>query len=274
MSKASIDLLVNQAPSFQVVILQRTNAQLDVSVSVPKPDGQSPKYQITAESTGSLVSARETVSHRLPCFCPERHINDGGTFCLGWQFADDLGVENETDAFDWWARLIKFLQLQERASALRRWPNKQVWAHGEGATHQREAQSHAKRIGLSFVNDVSEGRLKIARNRRSSNGPSLRVMRYGRRVFSVWERFRRPVNLRQECICKRDEQTSSVIVRDCEDHADAMVELAFALRKQELAEEKFWKTYKGRACCGTMDTCPLSPSKGEACNDREVSGPG
>jgi hypothetical protein len=43
----------------------------------------------------------------------------------------------------------------------------------------------------------------------------------------------------------------------------AAVELALAIRDREREEQRFWKTFEGRRCCGTMKDCPMRDDKTE-----------
>jgi hypothetical protein len=52
----------------------------------------------------------------LPEFCPERHINDDGSFCLGLRAGE--GITEET-ARAWWAKLHAFLLCQETATCIK-----------------------------------------------------------------------------------------------------------------------------------------------------------
>jgi len=227
-------------------------------VSVPLPDGRAPVYRITAQQTGRRVTARETIPTRLPRFCPERHINDDATFCLGWAKVDPLEVNTVKDAWKWWATLIKFLRLQERAARTHRWPSTtQGWDHGNAAVHQLRAERSATQLGSPFIEDLQNNRLSIRRVLSGSNGPAIRVLREGKRIYAVWEVRKRAVNLRRRCVCAKCQLSAPSILRNCTEHHQAAIELAFSLRDREREIARFWKSYEGRPCCGTMDNCPL-----------------
>ncbi|MFC5565295.1 E2 domain-associated cysteine-rich protein [Rubellimicrobium aerolatum] len=234
------------------------STSLEFILPVPRPGGTAPVYNIIAEIRGDVVAAREAEPVRLPAFCPERHINRDGSFCLGWDGADDLAVRDEETARAWWRRLFKFLSLQERAARRRRWPDRRAWPHGDAARHQLRAEMAAHRLGSPFTEDLAQERLEVIRKGRGAGGHGLRVQRDGRRLYSVWEGARRAVNLRQRCLCALGTGSSPAVLRGCGDHADAAVELAFALRDRDIAEQDFWAQLKGTTCCGTMDGCPLS----------------
>jgi len=255
---SAVDLLAAKAPEFGVSVRSRSGVRMEADVPVPLPDGTAPSYAIAMQESGVMVGARERVPSRLPAFCPERHINSDSSFCLGWEKVDPLGVNNEGDAWNWWARLVKFLRLQERAARRRRWPDSPAWAHGAAAAEQLRAERAAARLGEPFVDDLTRNRLTIARHGSSSNGPALRVYRNRVWIFSVWESAKRPVNLRRRCVCKKGEERPPTVLRNCGTHSQDAVELAFSLRDREREEAKFWKALDGRTCCGTMDGCPLA----------------
>lgn len=233
---------------------------MEFVLPVPRPGGRAPAFAIVAEADGEMVHAREAAPVRLPAFCPERHINDDGSFCLGWQEVDDLGVRDGETAHAWWARLVRFLSLQERAAHRRRWPDDRAWPHGGAARHQHRAEGAATRLGPSYVADLAARRLQVVRKGRGAGGAGLRIMRDRRRVYAVWEDARRPVNLRRACLCPRGQHPIPTVLRSCMDHAEAAVELAMALRDRDRAEAEFWARLRGRPCCGTMDGCPLGAS--------------
>lgn len=253
----SILLLAQVADDFGAVILQRLPNRLDVTIPVPMPDGRSPIYSITAELSGSIVSARESAPTRLPAFCPDRHINENSTFCLGWAKVDPFEVMSQDGAWTWWARLLKFLRLQERAARLGRWPDHRAWAHGDAAIHQLLAEKAAVRLGPTYIEHLAQNRISVARRGNGAQGSGLRIMADGTWLYSIWEDAARAVNLRRRCICEAGTGHRPTVLRNCRDHAEAAVELALAVRDREREERRFWMGFEGKLCCGTMKNCPL-----------------
>lgn len=258
MSEAAIALLEAQAASFGASVTAVDRSSLAFTLNLTRSDHRSSAYELLAKTKGSAVKVREAVPSRLPAFCPERHINDGGGFCLGLESVDDLEVRDEGSAGDWWARLLKFLSLQERATQLRRWPDLHVWPHGHAADHQHRAEQAAQVLGPPFTDDLISGRLTVVRTRRGAGGHGLQVRRDGRRLYAVWQDTRQPVNLRRRCICRNGLDRPPSILRSCKNHAAKAVELAFALRDRDLAERAYWASWRGRQCCGSLDGCPLA----------------
>jgi|UPI0004724DD7 hypothetical protein len=253
----SIQLLAEIADDFGAAVLQRLPHRLDVTIPVPMPDGRSLIYNITAELTGGTISARESAPIRLPAFCPDRHINENSTFCLGWARVDPLEVISQDSAWSWWARLLKFLRLQERAGRLGRWPDHRAWAHGDAAVHQLRAEKAADRLGPAYVEHLARNRLSVTRRGSGAHGPGLRIMADGTWLYSIWEKAARAVNLRRRCICEAGTGHQPKVLSSCGDHAEAAVELALAVRDREREEQRFWADFEGKPCCGTMKDCPL-----------------
>ena len=254
-------LLTYWAPEFGAQLVGVFPNALHLQVTAPLPDGTKPSYAITAKLVGNgIVTAQETVPCELPASCPERHINRNGTFCLGWDEVDRIEVTDRDAAWRWWATLVGFLKLQARAKRLRRWPSRKVWAHGDAARHQQTAMQAAAVLGAPFIDDVEEGRLRIVQLPGKGNEPVLRVLRDGRRLYEVWLKPRRVVNLRGPCVCSAGQGTRPAVLKTCgkRKHAEAAAGLAVALQQWVAVERAFWNSLKNQKCCGTMDDCPLA----------------
>ncbi|WP_350353778.1 E2 domain-associated cysteine-rich protein [Pseudomonas aeruginosa] len=78
-------------------------------------------------------------------------------------------------------------------------------------------------------------------------------------LFSVWEKSRRVINQKRRCFCGLYGRRRPKRIRRCHDHAKQATELAFALRDWEEAERQYWDSMHGKPCCGSCDSCPLSP---------------
>ncbi|MHA4734397.1 E2 domain-associated cysteine-rich protein [Ensifer adhaerens] len=255
MINGPIDRLVELAEQFGAAQLARRPHAADFELRVPMPDGQCPHFLITVEEKGGHVTARETSPDRLPRCCPDRHINPGGTFCLGWTGYENLEVTSAEAAWNWWAKLFKFLRIQRRAERLRRWPDHRAWAHGDAAFHQREAERRAAELGPDFEADVKQGKMGVVRRVTSAGEPILRILKEGRRLASVWEASSRVAVQQQACVCG---DSRGLPIAACGGHADAIVGLAFALRDWKAKEDEYWDDVSSIGCCGTVDTCRLN----------------
>lgn len=253
----TLELLAGCLSAFGAVEIGRSASELRVSLPVPLSDGRSPVYRLTILVTGQSVSARETTPTLLLAFCPERHINHDGSFCLYWRAVDEIVVDSLEAARDWWETLLRFLQFQSRAARLRRWPDRRARAHGVAAIHQLRAELAAERLGEPYVSDLAAGRLSVTATGRGTRS-GIQLLRDGHRQYSVWVQPRRVVNLRRRCVCPAGSARRPAILRSCNDHADAAARLALALHEMGEQERRFWAAVKASPCCGTMDGCPLA----------------
>lgn len=233
-------------------------ATLDLPIRLV--DGRTLSYKLHLRQAGDWIEARENTPHHLPEFCPERHINSDGTFCLFYADANPLPVSDEHSARDWFETIYKFLKLQERSRILRRWPNDSAWAHGDAARHQLRAQRAANELNGEIGNALAVNQLKLKR-RTSKGRPILDVINGIKILYSVWEKPQRVINLKKRCFCGSYGLRLPKRIRRCHDHAKQAIELAFALRDWEEAERRYWDAMRGKSCCGSCDTCPLSPQQ-------------
>lgn len=245
------DLIEAQIAAHESTLVRRNGACLDVDVGVLRADGRVVTYALTLSALREGVSARERAPLLLPAFCPDRHINKDGSFCLTWQRGARLRVRNADEAQMWWGTLLQFLRKQEIAAQRKRWPGK-AWAHGVAAQHQHNAEECAAALGPAFERALSEGRLHV-RPKAAASGTFLMLFDGERWLFAVWEKFKRVATLKQPCVCGN----RSVQLRACGDHARRAADLVFELLAWRRTEKAFWRDYGGAKCCGTMDDCPL-----------------
>lgn len=244
----------------QGIDVVRLHDGLAAVIEVELNDGRKIPYRLVITADGPKVSASENSAFdkRLPCSCPERHINGDGTFCLYWEGHETINVTDEPTARHWLDTLIKFLMTQERVRKSKRWPAG-GWAHGSGAIYQQRAYKAASELGQDFLTDVSEKRVRVEKRSGQGtrgNGSFLRLYRNGRYAYTVWIVSERVAHLRQQCFClskaKRKRQ-----LRSCNIHARMAADLAIALWKLEEAETSFWQSLANTKCCQTMAECPL-----------------
>ncbi|MFL0413643.1 E2 domain-containing protein [Sphingomonas sp. 179-A 2A2 NHS] len=255
----TIALIADSMSDFGASEIRRSPGELLVSLPVPLADGRVPVYGLSITVEGASAVAREITPSLLPAFCPERHINRNGSFCLYWRAVDDIVIDRADAARAWWETLVRFLQLQSRAARLRRWPDGRGRAHGApAALHQLRAELAAGRLGDPFPSDLADRRLTLVVSGGGANGPAVRVMRDGRRLYSVWIGSGRVVNLRDPCVCSAGAHRRPAVLRSCGDHANAAAVLALELHRMGEQESLFWKGFAGSPCCGSVDGCPLA----------------
>lgn len=259
MTNLTIDTLAACLPALGATELGRgPGNELDIALPVTLSDGRCPVYRLHVSIAGKSASAKEVTPTLLPAFCPERHINADGSFCLYWRAVDDIVIDGPKSALAWWETLVRFLQLQTRAVRRRHWPDGGGRAHGEAAIHQFRAERAAERLGNPLSTDMQDGRLSVAIRGSGAEGPAIRVLRDGQRVYATWLRSKRVVNLRRPCVCPAGREPQPRIIRSCDDHAGVAATLALELHNMAEQERRFWKVFEGRPCCGTMDDCPLA----------------
>jgi len=179
----------------------------------------------------------------LPTFCPDRHINSNGTFCLGLR-AGHL-VENTRTASEWWGKLLVFLNYQETAHETRTWPDYAQLSHGEEAAEiQLDAEDLARDLG------VHEEYADAVRGNENA------IATLARRVDLKTMHLR---NGRAACVCGRiDKRGRPFLRRQC---WKAGVKCLPVLERRRLeAVSSFWATFGDTPCCGTMDGCLLRPA--------------
>lgn len=254
-----LELLTAAAKQFGASISDSSATHALIELPVRSADGREPKYQLRLTPVSDAVDVREVTPTLLPGFCPELHINDGGTFCLGLKGRDDLSVLDAGSADRWWGRLIAFLKAQARAKKARAWVAGETWPHGRAAEHQLAAERSAKGLGPDFVADLSAGQVSAqwSAQRFGSNARALRVTRRGSVAYTLWESPRRLTNRRQRCVCRDGSIARHRRLKSCCDHERAAFDLANAMLGLREAEAEFWEGYRGRACCGRLDKCPL-----------------
>lgn len=254
-----LGLIESAADEFGAHADELTDERGVFSLPLTLADGRTLNYRLEITTTNHGASVREVTPVHLPAFCPQRHINSDGTFCLYWSENGGFHVTSAEDATKWWGTLLQYLRLQARAERRRRWPNNDEWAHGEAARHQQKAIAAAARLGPSFSGALRNSEITVQKQpkRRTSPGPTVQVLVRDKHVYSVWLNSGKVVNRKQRCFCGSAGLKRPARLRGCQDHADAAAELALELTRWEKAEELFWKPFENTSCCGTCDNCPL-----------------
>jgi len=214
------------------------------TAAVPVPGGAS-DYLADLTITGQLtaISVRESTPRIIRSFCPDRHVNEDLSFCLGFGVGNDVWTADE--AAVWWDLLRNYLLLQRTADRTKRWPAGKGIAHSQAGKHHVEARVVAERLGILDEYDGA-----VAGESHWSNDPTLRVapgfesLRNGRLRCPMGCRGRRGhPKLRRECSHRTD--------------VAKLVQLDRLRRKDERA---FWDAIKaqGQTCCGSLKDCPIA----------------
>lgn len=231
-------------------MLNNHGGQLVASLRLRRSGGTIVPFVLAIDARHAEPEVREQRPDRLPAFCPNRHINDGGNFCMDFSKVDGLPVVDSVTARAWWERLWKFLSLQVTAEQLRRWPNRLQWAHGDAASHQLRAETCADALGSKYSRALASDQLRVVP--RPSRPSFVALHDETRRLYSVWVKPSRVATLRQPCVCG-----SGLPFRSCGDHAERAAELVVALQAWQQADREFWRHFAKRQCCGSLDVCPL-----------------
>ena len=98
-----IESITRAAPDWADVTCVHVNEIMVDAVAVRSSGNLSRLYTLAVAYNGQEVLARERLGGKLlPDFCPERHINSGGSFCLGLNAGK--GIDDAT-APGWWETL-------------------------------------------------------------------------------------------------------------------------------------------------------------------------
>jgi hypothetical protein len=204
------------------------------------------QYDLGVREIAGQLEVREIGSEPLlPRNCPERHINDDGSFCLGLRAGE--GICDAITACQWWDKLQVFLICQETAHETGEWPYYAELSHGAAGEYQRKAEEVAEELGV-----LEEYQLAVHSNR----GLIVEVARRVNRSTLY------PTNGRALCACGRvDRRGRALLRRDCwKAHLSCLAVLEFQRRQ---ALEQFWSDYrKKNRCCGTMRNCPIRSMNG------------
>jgi hypothetical protein len=142
------DTVAATAPDW-VVVEEVSPSSLIVSVNPRHPSGRPGRtYRLKIEARFQLkvweVPQSNELGH-LPAYCPERHVNGDGSFCLGLTtFAPSA---EKLD--DFWETVRAYLLCQDFAAKHGRWPSGRWMSHGSSAIHQMEAERAAAAAGIS-----------------------------------------------------------------------------------------------------------------------------
>lgn len=218
-------------------------------------DGRTIPYRLFLQQNGKQVSVREELPDHLPSFCPGRHINYDGTFCLYYPAATQLNVTDNTSATIWLETLYTYLKLQERAKVKRKWPT-DAWAHGEAAHHQLRALTAASAMNGSIYAAIKKNQFVLI-PRESRGRPILEILINGDHIYSVWENKKRVINQTKQCFCNTRGLRRPKKIRRCNDHSKQASELALAIRDWKDAEKHYWDSIHDSTCCGSCDDCPI-----------------
>lgn len=264
---SAVWLLAETANLNHAVFIRENGESAIFAVQPPLASGApGTKFLIDVKRVGETVKARESKPDHLPSFCPERHINFDGSFCLFWAELEPHTIDSHEAAAGWWRKLLLFLLRQGAAAVIRSWPGKaDARAHGsEAAKLQAVAEFNASNLGQAYIAFLREDRFSTV-EKRVNNERRVRLHLDGKRLLSVVRKERRVMTLRQRCKCGHENRPISA----CSDHGKVLADFVLALDGWREAERAFFNSFKNSTlkCCGTMDNCPLANILGVQLNE-------
>jgi hypothetical protein len=191
-------------------------------------------------SVDDKLQAREFPASHWPTFCPVRHINSGGHFCLG--LSEVPTVSDENTAIRWWEILRAHLVLQFRADLTRTWPAHLEWDHGEAGATQAEMERLASKHGME--KDVQNAHFYRVGWLAAEDLPRLTKSND------------RLINGRAPCPKGCHKRRHPILRRKCDKRETIFRLVKLEWQKREQSAD-FWKSVEGQPCCGQMKNCPL-----------------
>jgi hypothetical protein len=185
------------------------------------------------------IAVREPSARYFPTFCPERHINEDSTFCVGLR-AGKFDLEKDA-IVAWWEKLRSFVILQQTANSTGKWNPRAAMRHGEAGDLQLKGEEISRNLDCAAA---------FGQALQYRSGPLYDAKLLVRRKSDLL------VNGRMECPCGRMSKNGRPYLRT-ECRKRGLDCLARILAKIDIAERQFWENHKGKQCCGTMRICPL-----------------
>lgn len=251
-----LSLLQSVAPDYGATLACASEC-CQATVTIPLTSGQQHVFELELTCDGNHVAAREqVVGNKLPSFCPDRHINPDGSFCLGWG-ADDPGlITDEAAAHIWWSSVVRYLRYQIVANKRHGWPGQENdRAHGEAAKDQVIAEITAGRLGPEFAGNARSGRFKVRSDRRPGHA-RLELWLADKQLARVSLRTHQLVDAQARCPC---DAPVGEHIKDCGEHSSDLATFIIALHRWKKAEREFMHQLasRGSTCCGTLTSCGL-----------------
>lgn len=252
----ALALLQSVAPDYGATLIASLGGG-HADIEIVRPGGAAHRFKLAITINGERVSVREFPGQdSLPAFCPDRHINQDGSFCLGWGEDNPSQITDEASARHWWAKVYQFIARQAAANNRRVFPGGEHGrAHGDAARHQADAEKAAARLGAVFAQKAMDGKFIIRKDDRPGKH-RLELWLGADRIARVSTRSKTLVGGHTYCPCGA---TPSREISACGDHADALATFILEQRSCVVADKAFLDELAamGVACCGTLQTCGL-----------------
>lgn len=252
----ALGLLQSVAPDYGATLVA-TYGGGQAEITIIRPGGSRHTFQLAVAINGQHASVRELPDQNtLPTFCPDRHINLDGTFCLGWGEDNPSTIINIEAARRWWSAVSQFLARQVNAERRGVFPGGEHGrAHGNAARHQSNAEEASARLGQAFAQKVVSGQFSVRKDDRPGKR-RLELWLGGNRIARVSTRSKSLVGGHTFCPCGANPPRK---ISECGEHAKDLA--IFILEHYHCAEEDraFLDEFAlhGCTCCETLNTCGL-----------------
>ena len=239
---SATSILAANAPSW-FDIERRSRNELVGDAKVPRTPWANGGLRLSISGVSSPHVGEETPGTALPARCPERHIQEDLTFCVGLR---RLEVDTADAAARWWEQLRQWLRCQGVAERTGLWPPAHALDHGDAGAHHERALEIASSIGLE--DEYAAAWL----------GEPSWITDQSLRIFDPEGAA---INERAPCPrgCRRSASRNAPVLRRACRHRAQIAQLVWAEKLRRTALDEYWRHVRasGTNCCRTMLTCPL-----------------
>lgn len=244
--KDIIDSLSKKNIPFKLI---EGNIQLTLRIISNK--GRRISFDLVINEVNNQLKVQER-TNILPKFCPNRHINADGSFCLG--------ILDHWDVEEWIETLKEFLQAQLFCNDHKKWSkNYKQWSHGDAAKYQLYVEELLKTINLKDLGlNLNSLHLLSVENRLFKEN-YFHIYHKNKLIFMGTEK--KIHCKRQSCICTPYGRRKHVTLGRCSKRcAEIILKILINENLRKSEELVFWNKIKGSKlkCCGTMETCELN----------------
>lgn len=202
----------------------------------------------------NIIKVREA-RNELPDFCPNRHINRGGFFCLGL-------LDNTTkNTPEMWLNLVKeFLKAQVFVSKYRCWSKKYgEWSHADAAYYQGRVEFNLEKLskyGISLA--VEKIEIVVKENKALPSNVYYHLF-YDKKLLLLAFRGNQNSNELTYVYSSYGKSLHRYVEGNKVQCAKMVFYIAIDEYNRVTAEDNFWKDVKNAklTCCNTMDKCEI-----------------
>ena len=238
---------------FNIAYAKADSLNLSFALNVTLLSGRRQLFNLKATQDNERLLIKEN-NGNFPCFCPNRHINSGGYFCLGLE-VDDLKI------LDWISYVKEYLRAQAYVNKHRKWPkNIKEWSHGNAAEYQKLVEDSLKLLSANNLS-IDFKKIKLVRAGRNKQYPNQcnYHLYYDSDLIATGVEGK-VLNKRASCICITDgsgrhrHKTIGSCKHQC---TKVLYQIPFNEKRRVSEEDRFWRDCDNESCCMTMDECKL-----------------